>query len=282
MSNLEKISCALLKFFQSAASILKVIILSRSVDTAKKPDDGSEIIIMGNGPSLRQTINSHLSLLQQKETMAVNFAANAPEFFSLRPSRYILADPHFFDGIKTDPNVARLWENLSKINWSMTLHIPASQKENIRSFKFADSIKIKYFNLTPIEGYKAISHLLMRKGLGMPRPRNVLIAAIMVAINSGYQKIWIVGADHTWSQTLSVDDQNRVLSVQPHFYADNAKELDRVAQEYAGYHLHDILGSLTIAFKSYFEIKDYAISRGVSIFNATPGSFIDAFPRKKL
>ena len=55
-----------------------------------------------------------------------------------------------------------------------------------------------------------------------------------------------------------------------------------MAQEYAGYHLHDILNSLTIAFRSYHQIAGYAAKIGAKITNCTPGSFIDAFPRSSL
>lgn len=37
---------------------------------------------------------------------------------------------------------------------------------------------------------------------------------------------------------------------------------------------------MTIAFRSYWHIADYARSRGIEIINATPGSMIDAFPRR--
>ena len=49
---------------------------------------------------------------------------------------------------------------------------------------------------------------------------------------------------------------------------------------YAGLHLHDVLGSMTIAFRSYWAVKAYAESIGVKIINATPGSMIDAFERR--
>ena len=40
-----------------------------------------------------------------------------------------------------------------------------------------------------------------------------------------------------------------------------------------------ILQSFYVAFRSYFTIARYASHRSVKIFNITPGSFIDAFPR---
>ena len=115
----------------------------------------------------------------------------------------------------------------------------------------------------------------------MPRPRNVLIPSIMAGIRLGYRRIVIVGADHTWTRTLSVDEQNRVISIQPHFYKDNNAEHERVASVYEGLRLHDVLGSMTITFRSYHHIADYAAHIGVEILNASAETFIDAFPRLK-
>lgn len=267
--------------FDSIASFGKVLLLSKT--PSKAGDTKSEpLIIMGNGPSLRETIANHGDILAVNRTLAVNFAANADTYRTLKPSIYVLADPHFFkigaDGVSSDPNVAKLWKNISETDWKMTVYVPCKVKipDSIAKNSF---ITIKRFNMTPGEGLQAPVHWLYRKGLAMPRPRNVLIASIMIALREGYRDIRLVGADHTWSRDLWVDDKNRVISVQKHFYQDNAKEHERVAQEYAGYHLHDILNSLTIAFRSYHQIAAYAATIGAKITNCTPGSFIDAFPR---
>lgn len=272
------------EIFDSVASFGKVLILSR---IPSRPGDikDENLIIMGNGPSLRDTMKEYGDVLRKSKTLAVNFAANAEEYTELRPSLYVLADPHFFrvneTGESDDANVMRLWKNISATSWPMTLYVPC--KAIIRdSIEKNGNITVKRYNLTPGEGLAGPVHWLYRKGLAMPRPRNVLIASIMVALREGYRDIYIVGADHTWSRDLWVDDKNRVISVQKHFYKDNDKEFERVAQEYAGYHLHDILNSLTIAFRSYHQIAGYADRIGARITNCTPGSFIDAFPRGDL
>lgn len=243
---------------------------------------GGPVIVMGNGPSLRDVIAEQREQLMQYPRMAVNFAANAPEFFELKPQHYILADPHFFIGAESDPNVRKLWENISKADWGMTLHIPAHIRNLGECFRNKASLRIEYFNMTPGEGFDWLCNLLFRNGLAMPRPRNVLIPSIMQAIALGYDEIYIVGADHTWPHTLYVDDRNRVVTVQPHFYKDNEEELDRVAEAYAGVHIHDILQSMAIAFRSYHQIRKYADNIGVKIYNSTKGSLIDAFTRKPL
>ena len=271
------------KFIDTVLTLGKVAVKSRPVGKSLRAQKGDRLIIMGNGPSLRDTIDKNLDVLQSNDTTAVNFAANTPEFFILKPRHYVLADPHFFSGekVKNDTNIISLWSNLSKADWPITLHIPVSGR--IPSF-LSDHphIRIQRFNMTPAEGYDTVCHWLFRKGKAMPRPRNVLIPAIMEGIRDGYEEIFLTGADHTWPHTLYVDNQNRVVTVQPHFYQENQKELDRIAEAYADVRIHDVLGNMAVAFGSYHHIRNFTDKEGVKIFNSTPQSLIDAFPRKEL
>lgn len=264
------------KFVDTLLTLGKVALKSRPVGKARGKKPGGSLIVMGNGPSLRDTLRDSRGVLLGADTMAVNFAANAPEYFELRPRHYVLADPHFFTS--GDPSVSRLWRNLASTDWDMTLHLPVRATlpaETARNPRIA----VRRFNMTPGEGYDVVCHLLFGLRLAMPRPRNVLIPALMQGIGEGYSRIYIVGADHTWPHTLYVDDDNRVVTVQPHFYEEKKEELDRIAEVYKGVRIHDILGSMATAFRSYHDVARYAETRGVEIVNATPGSLIDAFPR---
>ena len=266
----------------SLASLLKVILMSRGASSASSEGRGKEIVILGNGPSLRKTIDEDAEWLLAHDLMAVNFSAITPDFFNLRPRYYILADAHFFNSLSSDKNVRKLWENFGKVSWEMTLLVPSRFRHLVKPLLMHTSnIKTRFFNLTPVAGFRWLSNILYRSGLGMPRPRNVLIPAIMESIRMGFDKIYLCGADHSWTKTLDVDEENFVISVQPHYYKDNEEEHKRVRETYKGLHLHDVLGSMTIAFRSYWAIKDYAADRKIEIINATPGSMIDAFPRLK-
>lgn len=256
----------------------KCILKSKRPSPAARTPRERALVVMGNGPSLRQTLDTKGDWLRANDLLAVNFAANTPEYFELRPSLYVLADGHFFAGYHTDANVKKLWENLAKTDWNMTLWVAAPQAKKI-PVTLPGNITIKKFNLTPGDGSGRFLHRIYDAGLAMPRPRNVLIPSIMAGIREGYREIYLCGADHTWTKTLSVDEENHVISIQPHFYKDNEKEHTRVSSVYQGLHMHDVLGSMTIAFRSYFGVKAYADAKGVKIYNATPGSFIDAFPR---
>ena len=264
---------------QTIAGCGKLILKSRR---AKLPRyEGTEpIIIMGNGPSLADTIKEHSYALRKYPTIAVNFAANTNEFQTLQPHYYILADPHFFDK-PDDPNVARLIENIQNVGWKMTIFLPFEARGRCRLVA-NDNLSICYYNAVGIEGFQWFTDFAYKCNLGMPRPRNVLIPAIMVALGMGYKEVYVVGADHTWSKTLSVDEDNRVVSIQPHFYKEDEKEVERIRKDYISRPLHSIFYSYYVAFRAYFVITDYAERHNCKVFNSTPNSFIDALPRNPL
>lgn len=268
------------KFFASLKGLAKIALLSRPCSSLKGRAEGGRIIIMANGPSLAQTIADHADILKSTPTMAVNFAALAPEFTQLRPRYYVLADPHFFRTDICDANLDKLREHVGSATWPMTLLVPVKYKKIAR--RLYGATEIATFNAVGIEGFAPLCRAAFSLGLAMPRPRNVLIPSIMLAIALGYKEIIITGADHTWMKTLSVTDDNEVVSIQPHFYNDGADEQQRIRHEYRNYRLHQIVESFAVAFKSYHDIANFAAASGVKIINATPGSFIDAFERGTL
>lgn len=260
-------------------SLVKIALQSRRPTVGRVAAPGESLIVMGNGPSLNDTMRDCAASLKANRLMAVNFAANAPQFYELRPDFYVIVDPVFFRDID-NANVGKLWENLStRVDWPMKLLVPAKAKVPVG---LPENIAVERFNPVGVEGFQWVEHAAYRAGLGMPRPRNVLIPAIMAGMMLGFKNIYVVGADHSWSKTLSVTEDNTVVSIQPHFYADNSAEHERVASVYKNIRLHEIMYSFYVAFRSYFTLESYAKSRGVNIYNSTPGSFIDAFERRPL
>ena len=264
----------------SFKSLFKLMLKSRKSTILKVASDEDSIIIMGHGPSLNDAIVNSFDKLTTIPTLAVNFAANAPQFTQLRPRYYVLADPHFF--VATDDvNVKKLMANMSSIDWKMTLFVPFEAKK--RGFAINnENIKVEYFNFIAVEGFEWIENWAYASGRGMPRPRNVLIPSIMIAMKLGYGNIYVIGADHSWTKTLSVNERNEVVSIQPHFYKEDEQEQKRIKVDYLKYPLHQIIYSFYVAFKAYHKIQRYALHRGVKVYNSTPESFIDAFPRKPL
>lgn len=262
-------------------ALIKIAITPRgSIKRSYATDASKSLIILGNGPSLRTNIDNDADLLAANHSLAVNFAANTPEFFTLRPRFYVLADPHFFLN-RTDANVSRLLTALNRVDWAMTLFVP-STVGSLSDIITNSNISVERFPFIAAEGFRSFEHYAFSKALAMPRPRNVLIPSIMIGAWLGYRNIFLLGADHSWLQTLSVTDDNRVVSIQPHFYKEDEGEQRRVIANYMGVKLHEVLESMYIAFKSYHVIADWAMTQGVNIYNSTPDSMIDAFPRKPI
>lgn len=277
---LNKIQSASGKLGATLASFIKIPIMSRR-PSPKSRDRKDTIIIMGNGPSLRDAMEQDRDVLMAYPRLAVNLSALTPDFRDLRPDYYILADIAFFLKEKTG-KVPQLWEALRSVDWQMTLFLPATARKMPEVKSLPANITLKFYNLTPAEGFRCVMHPLYDSGLAMPRPRNVLIPSIISSMREGFRKIVLIGADHNWSKTLWVTERNRVVSVQPHFYKDDDAELRRAEEIFKNVHIHDVYENYAIAFRSYFNVKAYADRRGVEILNSTPGSFIDAFPRIRL
>ena len=270
--------------FKSAKSLAKVVLQSRKAIAPKRSaKPGGRVVVLGNGPSLKDTIAQSGELLKETPTVAVNFMAISEAFRELKPDYYVIADPLFFEQTTLE-NVEKLWREIARVDWPMTVAVPAGRLAKVRQL-LGDrnhGLSISTFNYIGGEGFPWLERALYDRGRAMPRPRNVLIPAIMTAIAAGYREIDVVGADHSWMETIRVTDENHVVSVQPHFYKDSKSELKRSEEAYKGYRLHQIVESFAIAFKSYHTLQRYALSRGIRIFNATPGSYIDAFPRRNL
>lgn len=258
-------------------ALIKVAIQSRPAGRIKSKKQEKPLIIMGNGPSFRDTIDNHLDILCQNDTLAVNFAANSPEFFQIKPRYYTLADPLFFEDSDAE-NMIALYDNLNKVDWQMTLIIPVKAPAKVKN----PNITVERFNMVGVDGARWLKHILFDSRMAMPRPRNVLIPSIMAAIWLGYKEIYLVGADHSWMKSISVDNDNHVVSIQTHFYKDSNKELGRKRDLFANVKLHEVAHSYYTAFKAYHTILDYITPKGIKIYNATPESFIDAFERRDL
>ncbi len=279
MANMQT---TLSRFWQTILSMAKIILQSRPCDAPPISEEGAELVILGNGPSLNVTLEKQMEFLQKRHLLAVNFAANTSVFTELQPKFYMLTDPVFFTRMELE-NVQSLWQNFAdKVDWDMTLFIPTKVKR--KGKWYSDLIANKHitvstYNMTPVEGLHWFENLAYKQGWGMPRPRNVLIPSIMQALAMDYETIYLAGADHSWLKTLSVDDENQVVSIQPHFYKEEKKEEERIRVDYMKVKLHEILESMSIAFRTYHTIRRYADSRGSSIINITPDSYIDAFPK---
>lgn len=276
------------KFYALTDSLLSMVRVAFNLSrraNIKKVGTSDTISILANGPSLKQEIPAMI----EGDKMAVNYFASTPVFADFRPEYYVFNAPEYWaaDAHPTTKKlVAQLTKNLiEKVDWPMCLFVPMNAEQHFDFLaKENTHISIQKFHTTPVEGTIKLRHTLFNLQLGMPRPHNVLVPSIMMGIWMNYKTIKIYGADHSWLPMIYVDEYNNALLEQKHFYdqGETKPELMRKDAKFEnGRKLHEMLEKFYLSFKAYHIIEAYSKRKNIKIYNATPGSFIDAFERKR-
>ncbi len=281
------------KLVQSALTLLKVVLLSKWLLKRSLPDKKHpNCIVLGNGPSLKRDLDTYPEFLENKDLFGVNFFWKTDLFTRLKPRYYVIqSESYWLNEGKKDFNAKgrkMTFDGLvEKTQWSMTLFVPSFSKKFKKwqqTIAQNKNIRISFYNATPAEGFDSLNIWLMKKNLAMPRPHNVLIPSVKIAVDLGYKHIYLLGADHTWLKDLFVADNNEVYLTQKHFYNEKQArpEVMYQGQTTKVRNLPQVLMKFVYAFNSYFELKKYAKKKNSHILNATKGSFIDAFDRYSL
>ena len=278
-------------FVDTVLSLLKVLIKSRfSIDfpTPQRP----ACSILGNGPSLRQSLDNDLAFIRETETVCVNNFASSPEYAQVQPANYALLDPAFFlyseqnNGRKDVEKTIRCLINLTV--WPLNLFVPQSARGCYLVNQLASQhpqVRIVYYNYTVVRGYAWFRHFIFSKGWGMPQSQNILAASLYLAITRRFNEVYLFGADHSWHEEIRISDTNEMLIKQEHFYdkpgeATYVPVYDVVKQQTS--RMSAQFASLSKAFYSYEILRDYAAAMNVRVLNASAKSYVDAFTRVKL
>ena len=271
----------------SVVSVLKV--LARSRFLPKPPARQRPVCaILGNGPSLTESLRDHTDFLHQCELVAVNGFSLSTVYASLKPQNYVLLDPAFFQyapgGVRDD--VGRMLDAiLTQTTWPMNLYVPWLGRNSwlIQQIRATNQqITPVFFNYTIVRGFRWFRHGLFRAGLGMPQCENVLAAALFLMLGRSFETIYLFGADHSWHEQLRLADTNQLSIRQPHFYDTTqavvhqpvvnpvTKQTARMASQFLSFYR---------AFYSYEILKQYADSQQVRVLNASATSYIDVFEK---
>lgn len=247
--------------------------------------------MLGNGPSLSKSLSTSRAIFRDRDIYCVNTFAVSEYFTEIKPSHYVLADPTFWllnvSDIDRTCRLALFDRIIDSATWPMVVLAPHEMRKGMEWRSFCrtaaircPNISVQYFNRTPVNGFKCFRHLIYRASLGMPTAYNVLVAALFLAINAGYENIYFLGADHSWHQNIVVKNDNLLYIKDSHFYdlKTNYKLFDKGK---AGelFKVHEVFLGWGRLFEVYILLNEYAQSRGVSIINVSLESFIDAFQR---
>lgn len=271
-------------------SIVRVLVHSRYRNSYLEVA-GSEApcVVFGNGPSLNGDIREILDALVNLDTFCVGRFAESDLYKPIKPKYYVFADSMWWSSHAPQKTIEirnRLFGIIvNETDWDLKILVPFEAEMYFkRVFSDIPNISISYYNNVPLWGDSRIIHALFDLDLGMPAAQNVLIAGLFLAIRRGYKKIVILGADHSWHETLGLDDLNRVCLKDRHFYDKEAvmKPFTMDGSDEKIFTMDKLFHAIGRMFEGYWQISAYAKKQNVQIINASSVTYIDAFKRMRV
>ena len=273
-------------FFSLLGNILKII-TSLKFNFHFPLNNHSTCVILGNGPSLKESLEQNLELIKKYDIVCVNQFAYSEYFEILKPQNYVLLDDYYFsyneETLENRKAIVASFEKFKSINWKINFLVPVKAKKSYLVSKILSANKnvtISYFNYVVTEGFTGFKHFIFKNNLGMPQCQNVLSAALFLNVNRNYNEIYLLGADHSWHEDFAVLQNNELTINDTHFYDKEKAKPINLSDKARQLTISSLFLSLYKAFRSYEVIKLYADYRNVRIYNASVKSYIDSFEKK--
>ena len=242
-------------------------------------------VVLVNGPSLKEVLPRVGSddEFNVDDFVVVNYIADSDVFHKIKPKHYCFADPMFFESTFMDEAVKRTFAELEKVDWPMTIYIPKHRERQFQKFAGLKNpnLRIAKLNYTHTWTFDKIRFWAYKRGYAMPPAQNVSIFAIYVALNLGYKEVHVYGVDHTFFDSMCVNEDNVLCNRYRHFY-DSEPELKPIRNTDAQglvYKVSDYIFMIGSMFKSHDMLEEYAENIGATIINYTRGSLIDSYTR---
>lgn len=256
------------------------------------PDDSRDskvCFVLGNGPSLKADLSGGLGIFGMGDTFCVNDFVKSDLYEAIRPKYYVIADPWNWLPPKSERSALIRSEFfdliLNKTTWPLTLFVPFEARSFLESiFSGSLHVHLSFYNTTSMDGEKIVANLFYDLGMAMPPCQNVLIGALYLSLRLGYKKIILLGADHSWHETLALDDANRVCMRPLYFNAQDAALKPWFKDFVSGevWTMGELFHALGTMFEGYWKIEEYAEHLGAQVYNASSVTYIDAFKRKSV
>ena len=283
----------------------------------KETSDSDECVILGNGPSLKESFEKDMSFIKARKIFCVNSFAESDYYVDLKPNFYILADPlywekdyqNIFDDIENS-NISKYEKNhdnivnvefyrklkkvrdnlfkslIDKTQWKLNLFIPLHSKPSgvfDEVAKKNKNINLIYYSTIPINfNIPFFRHLFYKLNIGMPTPQTVLVAAIFLALKSNFKKIFLFGVDHSWHEDLVLDENNILCIKDKHFYnATENKLTPLVGNIKTGIttKMHEQFYALYLTFRSHLLLEYYSEVINSKVYNFSKKTYVDAYER---
>lgn len=286
-------------------TVAKVLLRSKKFNSPQV-DSNKPVFIFGNGPALKRAFEHGFEKLAHAHISVVNGFATSEEYETVKPQSYFIKDGIFFWITKEeleDPQnswrgkqsegetntiiaVSKAIQAIrSKTNWPMLLYIPNYARNSYfcEYLKGNKHIQFVFFNNIKARGFKKFTYKLYSRGLANPQFLNVVQMAIFQKINEGFKEIYLSGINANFHEYLKVGDDNKVYTLQYHFY-DKEPTRNVVADRdekgnYVPQKLWKQFDNLSRLFQGFLILEEYAKYNKTKIINTSRESYIDAFER---
>lgn len=250
-------------------NIIRILNGYGSFRLKKNKNTGKAVHVIVNGPSLNETV--HFVDELPGDVIMVNFAPTTDLFFEHKPQILCFADPNFFDN---QTEAEEVFGNIEKADYDCKIVF----SDFLVNKYHGTSKKIQVYGANTISSSKEsddkLKYWLYKKNYMMPTCMTVAVMALYVAIQFGYETVYLHGNDFTYLHCLNVDKKNNVIFKDEHYYGTIERNL---TQE--GSNMKSELRALYYCMKGYNEVADYAKNQKVKIYNMCPTSMIDVFEK---
>lgn len=264
-----------LKEEQDIKPVYKKVTDTDKLSLLKNKHKGERCFILASGPSISQ---HDLTILENEHCIAVSQFFLHPQIENIRPEYHCFAPQHapfddetnkiIFDNYKkryTFP--VKTFIGSSKYQYSYYNFLKKNPGYNIDSYfiDYTDAKDIDENNYNSEEKWDPTKQPFT--------VRTVIYEAIMMADYMGFNEIYLLGVDHDYLKDID-------RTTNHHFYNDSQSFSD-----------HDHLKAITLEdwfliyhlrWKHYRLIQKHLNAKDVKIYNATPNSMVDVFPRISL
>ncbi|MGI5172146.1 hypothetical protein H0R92_00900 [Treponema sp. OMZ 840] len=260
-----------------------------TVHTIQK--NSNTLFILGNGPSLNTTFANGTDFFKEKDIICVNTFVTTDFFVTLKPTKYMIADPNNLIGLETLSNVLKeqtqeiVTEFQKKINWHIDFIVPDFARDGYlyQSLKMNKFITFYFYNTKDVSKTNYTYFQNLDENLIAPPAQTVLNTCLWLGIKLKYDAIYLLGADTSWTEQVSVDQTtNELYTIDKHFYGEVKRPVYGDVDGKIPRKLHEELEADAKVLRNYWELKTYAQHVGVAVYNASAYSLIDAFERKKI
>ncbi len=232
--------------------------------------------IVASGPSI---LKQDLKLLKDEYVIAVSHAHKHKDISLISPKYHVLAPFHhpftfddakkYFDDFQKvyDANKTEIYLGHRTYKYSFKNFLERFPKYNSFQYNYID-----YSNSSQLDELNVGLSSTWDIGKKPFECRTVIYSAILLAVNKGFKKIYLLGCDHDYLYSKKRLEGNR-------FYSDKDGIDDKIHLEafdserwYFEYYMR---------WKQYRLMRDHLSKYGIEIINATEGGHLDVFPRVK-